>query len=135
MIYVLPKHLLLETQLTVYEISEQCSWASVNTLYRSSKKVCMGSPNEMRGTTVIHNSNELKAAAKGVKDTNKAGSKSFGFIQFAEHVKDDITNRMKKANVQRKISVEKDAKFLVSPGFSENISAGFWQKNAAGELF
>ncbi|MDD6041711.1 MAG: hypothetical protein PUD63_11050 [Clostridia bacterium] len=41
---------------------------------------------------------------------------------------------MKKANVQRKISVEKDAKFLVSPGFTENISAGFWQKNASGEL-
>ena len=56
----------------------------------------MVSTNEMRGTTVTHNSDELKAAAKGVKDTDKAGSKSFGFIQFKEHGKDDVTNKMKK---------------------------------------
>ena len=62
----------------------------------------MGSPNEMRRTTVTHNSDELKAAAKGVKDTDKAGSKSFGFIQFAEHGKNDVTNRMKKAIVQKR---------------------------------
>ncbi|MDD5898361.1 MAG: helix-turn-helix transcriptional regulator, partial [Clostridia bacterium] len=52
------KHLLLETQLTVSEISEQCGYASVNAFYKSFKKACMVSPNEMRGTTVTHNSNE-----------------------------------------------------------------------------
>ena len=54
----------------------------------------------------------LKAAAKGVKDTDKAGSKSFSLIELAEHVKDDIANRMKKAIEQRTISVKEDAELF-----------------------
>ena len=54
----------------------------------------------------------LKAAAKSMKDTDKAGSKSFGFIQFAEHVKDDVANGMKEATEQRTISTEEDAELF-----------------------
>lgn len=38
----------------------------------------------------------LKAAAEGVEDTDKTGSKMFGFVNLAEHTKNDITNRIKK---------------------------------------
>ena len=37
----------------------------------------------------------LKAAAEGVEDTDKTGSKTFGFVNLAEHTKNDITNRIK----------------------------------------
>ena len=37
----------------------------------------------------------LKAAPEGVEDTDKPGSKMFGFVEFAEHTKNDITNRIK----------------------------------------
>ena len=39
----------------------------------------------------------LETASEGVKNTNKTGSKVFGFIHFAEHIKDGITNGVKKA--------------------------------------
>ena len=39
----------------------------------------------------------LKAATKGVENTNEAGSKVLRFIKFAEHAEDDIADRMKKA--------------------------------------
>ena len=38
----------------------------------------------------------LKAAPKGVKNADKAGSKTLGFIEFAEHAKNDVTDGMKK---------------------------------------
>ena len=37
----------------------------------------------------------LKAATEGVEDTDKPRGKTFGFVEFAEHTKDDITNRIK----------------------------------------
>lgn len=37
----------------------------------------------------------LKTAAEGVEDTDKTGSKTFGFVELAEHTKNDITNRIK----------------------------------------
>ena len=36
-----------------------------------------------------------KAAAEGVEDTDKTGSKTFGFVNLAEHTKNNITNRIK----------------------------------------
>jgi len=54
----------------------------------------------------------LKAAPKGMENANEAGSKTLGFIEFAEHPKDDVADRMKKAVEQRTISAEKDAKLL-----------------------
>lgn len=54
----------------------------------------------------------LKASPKGVKNADKAGSKTLGFIELAEQVKDDIANGMKKTIEQRTISAEKDAKLL-----------------------
>lgn len=46
------KHLLTETQLSVNEISEQCGYAYVNSFYKSFKKACMISPNELRATAL-----------------------------------------------------------------------------------
>ena len=54
----------------------------------------------------------LKAAPKGMKNTDKAGSKMFSLIEFTEHAKNDVTDRMKKAIEQRAISAEEDTKFL-----------------------
>lgn len=48
------RQLLTQTQLSVSEISEQCGYASVNAFYKSFKKACMVSPNEMRGTPPAH---------------------------------------------------------------------------------
>ena len=38
----------------------------------------------------------LKTAPEGVKNADKAGSKTLGFIELAEHAKDDVTDGMKK---------------------------------------
>jgi len=54
----------------------------------------------------------LKAAPKGVKNADKAGSKTLGFIELAEHAKNDVADGMKKAVEQRTISAEEDAKLL-----------------------
>lgn len=54
----------------------------------------------------------LKATPKGVKNADKAGSKTLGFIELAEQVKDDIANGKKKTVEQRTISAEKDAELL-----------------------
>lgn len=48
------KQLLTDTQLSVNEISEQCGYASVNAFYKSFKKACMVSPNEMRASASMH---------------------------------------------------------------------------------
>ena len=37
----------------------------------------------------------LETSAKGVQNTNKAGSKIFGFIHFVEHIENGIANSMK----------------------------------------
>lgn len=54
----------------------------------------------------------LKATPKGMKNTDKAGSKMFSFVEFTEHTKNNVTNRMKKTIEKRTISAEKDAKLL-----------------------
>lgn len=54
----------------------------------------------------------LKAAPKGMKNTDKAGSKMFSLIEFAEHTKNDVADRKKKTVEQRAISAEEDAKLL-----------------------
>lgn len=59
----------------------------------------------------------LKATPKGMKNTDKARSKTLGFIEFAEHTKNDVADRMKKAVEQRTVSAEEDAEFF---GDSEN---------------
>ena len=38
----------------------------------------------------------LKTAPEGVKNTDKTRSKMLGFIELAEHAKDDVTDGMKK---------------------------------------
>ena len=37
----------------------------------------------------------LKAAAEGMKNADETGSKMLSFIEFTEHMKNDVTNRMK----------------------------------------
>ena len=39
----------------------------------------------------------LEAASKGMENTNETGSETLGFIELAEHAKNDVANRMKKA--------------------------------------
>ena len=54
----------------------------------------------------------LKATPKGMKNTDKAGSKMFSLIEFAEHAKNDVADRMKKAVEQRAISTEEDTELF-----------------------
>lgn len=54
----------------------------------------------------------LKATPKGMKNTDKAGSKMFSFVEFTEHTKNNVANRMKKTSEQRTISAEEDTEFL-----------------------
>ena len=54
----------------------------------------------------------LKAAAESMKNADKAGSEALGFIEFAEHTKNDIAYGMKKAVKQRPISAEEDTELF-----------------------
>ena len=54
----------------------------------------------------------LKIPSKGMKNADKAGSKTLGFIKFTEHMKNDIADGMKKTIEQRTISAEKDTEFF-----------------------
>ena len=54
----------------------------------------------------------LKAAAKGVEDTDKAGSEAFSLIEFTKQAKNDIADGVKKTVEKRTVSAKKDAKFL-----------------------
>ena len=54
----------------------------------------------------------LKAAAEGMKNADETGSKMLSFIEFTEHMKNDVTNRMKETVKQRAISAKKDAEFF-----------------------
>ena len=54
----------------------------------------------------------MKTTPKGMKNANKSGSKTLGFIELAEHTKNDVTNRMKKTVEQRAILAKKDAKLF-----------------------
>lgn len=65
----------------------------------------------------------LEATTKGVKNADKAGSKTLGFIEFAEHAKNDVADGMKKAVEQRAISAEKDAKFFRDSEYTMPVNA------------
>lgn len=54
----------------------------------------------------------LKAAAEGVEDTDKTGSKTFGFVELAEHTKNDITNRIKETVEKGTISAKENTEFF-----------------------
>lgn len=54
----------------------------------------------------------LKATAEGVEDTDKTGSKTFGFVELAEHTKNDITNRIKETVKKRTISSKENTEFF-----------------------
>lgn len=45
----------------------------------------------------------LETASEGVKNTNKTGSKTLGFIEFTEHTKNDVPDGMKETVEQRTI--------------------------------
>ena len=65
----------------------------------------------------------LKTSTEGVKNTDKSGSKTLGFIEFTEHAKDDVADRMKEAVKQRAISAEKDAKFFRNSEYTMPMNA------------
>ena len=77
-----------------------------NTLPRSN------APNGDFGDENVNVRIPLKAAPEGVKNTDKAGSKTLSLIEFSEHTKDDVADRMKETVEQRTISTEEDTKFL-----------------------
>ena len=54
----------------------------------------------------------LEATTKGMENANETRSETLSFIEFAEHAKNDIADRMKKAVEKRAISAEEDAKLL-----------------------
>ena len=54
----------------------------------------------------------LKTASKGMENTNKAGSKALGFVEFAEHAKNNVADGVKKTIEKGTISAEEDAKLL-----------------------
>ena len=77
----------------------------------------------------------LKAAPKGMKDTDKAGSKMFSLIEFAEHAKNDVADRMKKAIEQRAISAEEDTKFLRDGKNAMSVNAlNDFERHGSGAL-
>ena len=54
----------------------------------------------------------LKVASEGVKNADKAGSKTLSLIEFSEHTKDDVADRMKETVEQRTIFAEEDTEFF-----------------------
>ena len=54
----------------------------------------------------------LKAAAEGVEDTDKPGSKTFGFVELAEHTKNDIADRIKETVEERTVSAKENTEFF-----------------------
>lgn len=48
-----------------------------------------------------------------MKDTDKTGGKTFGFILFMEEIKDYVTNRIKEAIQERTVFQEKMAKIFI----------------------
>lgn len=51
----------------------------------------------------------LKAAAEGMKNADETGSKRLGFVDFAEHMKDDVANGMEKTVEKGAISAKENA--------------------------
>ena len=54
----------------------------------------------------------LQISAKGVKNTDKARSKTFCFIHFEEHAENDIANSVEKAVQKRAVLKEIRSKFF-----------------------
>lgn len=54
----------------------------------------------------------LKTAAEGMKNTDETGSKRLSLVDFAEHMKDDVANGMKKAVEKRAISAKENTEFF-----------------------
>ena len=59
-----------------------------------------------------------------MKDTNKARSKVFSFVNLRKHTKDDISDRMKKTLQERMIIQEKNAKFFGNRKDTVSVAAG-----------
>lgn len=77
----------------------------------------------------------LKATPKGMKNTDKAGSKMLSFIEFAEHTKNNVANRMKKTIEQRAVSAEEDTKFLRNGKNAMSVNAlNDFERHGSGAL-
>ena len=70
-----------------------------------------------------------------MKNTDKTRSKMFSLVEFAEHTKNDIANRMKKTIEQRTISAEKDAKLLWDGKNAMSVNAlNDFERHGSGAL-
>ena len=77
----------------------------------------------------------MKTTPKGMKNANKSGSKTLGFIELAEHTKNDVTNRMKKTVEQRAISAKKDTKFFGNGKYTVAMNAlNNFERHGSGAL-
>ena len=65
----------------------------------------------------------LKTSTEGVKNTDKSGSKTLGFIEFTEQAKNDVADRMKETVEQGTVSAEKDAKFFRDSEYTMPMNA------------
>ena len=65
----------------------------------------------------------LKTSTEGVKNTDKSGGKTLGFIEFTEHAKNDVTDGMKETVEQGTVSAEKDAKFFRNSEYTMPVNA------------
>lgn len=54
----------------------------------------------------------LQTTAKGMKNTDEARGKVLSFIEFAEHIKDDIADGVEKTVEQRTVFAKENAKFF-----------------------
>ena len=54
----------------------------------------------------------LKVTPEGVEDTDKAGSKTFGFVVFVEHTEDNIADGGEKATKEGTVSEEEGPEFF-----------------------
>lgn len=54
----------------------------------------------------------FQISPKRMKNTDKAGSKIFGFIEFEKHAKDNISDSMEKALKKGVVFAEEDTKFF-----------------------
>ena len=54
----------------------------------------------------------FEVTSKGMKDTDKTGSKAFGFVVFMEHTKDDTADGRKETAKQGAVSEEEVAEFF-----------------------
>ena len=65
----------------------------------------------------------LQTSAEGMKDADETGSKSFRFIEFTEHTKEDITDSMKEAVKERAVSPKVVAKLFRNGKYAVSVRA------------